>query len=150
MRRPDFRLLALAVFSCTLTWLIGCGGGGASYEVVPVSVTVTYEDGSPISVGQGEYVSVNFHPEAATADDAEGPRPGSGTLSGSGGKVEGITTYEQDDGLVLGKHKVTLTATTTDRSANPIPAPYGNPATTPLEIEVTESGQTFDLKVAKR
>ena len=148
MQRTDFALVRFLVLSCTLTWLLGCGGGGAPHEVVPVSVTVTYEDGSEIPLGEGEYASVTFHPRAAETLEPGAPRDGTGTI-GSGGKVEGISTYETDDGLVLGKHKVTVTATTMDASKKPIPEAYSDPKATPLEIDVTEAGQTFDLKIPK-
>ena len=145
MHRSDVALVRFLALASVLAVLIGCQEGPA-FKTVPVSVKVTYEDGSAIP---GDYITVSFEPQAAPADSQNRPRPGAGKISGGSGEVEGITTYEQGDGLVLGKHKVSLLAPTADPTRSPIPKAYTERSTTPLEIEVTEANQKFELKIPK-
>jgi hypothetical protein len=62
----------------------------------------------------------------------------------SDGTFENVTTYKFGDGLVLGKHKVSLVG-----DSKKIPKDYATSTNTPLVIEVTESGQFLEIKVPK-
>ena len=146
MGGANLALVRFMLVASALALVLGCGGV-VPYDVVPVTAKVTYEDGSLIP---GEYISVAFHAQVEAVDSATSPRVGGGTINAADGTVEGITTYEYGDGLIQGKHKVTLTVGGAEaESSTAIPGAYTDPASTPLEIEVTESDQHFDVKVAK-
>ena len=70
------------------------------------------------------------------------------TVEPATGEFHEVTSHKFNDGLVRGKHKVTLT----DESHKPLPArvvppEYSDPATTPLEVDTDQ--QPFVLKVRK-
>jgi hypothetical protein len=75
-----------------LVFLAGCGSGHP--DTVPVSGTVTYQ-GNPVAGAQ-----VTFMPQEG------GARAGIGTTDGQG-KYE-LTTFEENDGALPGKHSVTI------------------------------------------
>jgi hypothetical protein len=122
----------------------GCGGTGSPFESVPVSGQVTYEDGSPIPV-QG--MKLYFH---SLEPPREGMHPRPATVgTDSEGRFTDVTTYKYADGLVLGKHKVTILAQKDATGPAPIPEDYSFPEKTPLVVEVTDSGQVLAIKVPK-
>jgi len=138
MLRPADVPVALLVlaFCCA-----GCGRREDLPQVAPVSGSVTY-NGKPVASG-----TVTFHP-------AGGGRPASGQLDADG-RFE-LSTFDRGDGAVLGKHRVTVVAydASTDPSIAPdsadvyaVPEKYTEPETTPLEVEVTEGGNTMDLEL---
>jgi hypothetical protein len=114
----------------------GCGTG-SPFESVPVSGKVTYEDGSPAPVGK------IFFKCLEPPIDGMHPRVASVPVQ-SDGTFDNVTTYKFGDGLVVGKHKVSL-------SGDPklIPKEYTTSTNTPLEIDVTASGQYLELKVPR-
>lgn len=81
--------------------LTGCGGG-EQLEVAPVTGTVTC-NGKPITSG-----SVSFTPISEEAKGMPG-KPAFGDIGSDGTFV--LTTYEEGDGAVIGKHRVTYTPT---------------------------------------
>lgn len=106
---------ALAMQVTTLT---GCGGADRS-ELAPVSGQVTI-DGTPVAQG-----SIRFYP-------AEG-RMAIGEI------VDGqyaLRTYEENDGAVLGAHKVTIKAVET--KAKKVPKFDPPPDATPAQIKELE------------
>jgi hypothetical protein len=140
--------------------LAGCGGNDHP-ETVPVAGTVTYK-GAPVEGAQ-----VSFMAPGA-------PRAAIGTTN-SQGKFQ-LTTFEENDGAVIGKHAVTISKSGADQPAggmdamNPsdaygqamgaaasgtgaeegeLPARYANPQSSGLEAEVTRDGTndfTFPLE----
>ncbi|WP_339734225.1 hypothetical protein [uncultured Gimesia sp.] len=78
----------------------GCGGGPGNLDVAKVSGKVTCE-GKPVTQG-----SIAFTP----ITDGDRTMPGKPALSkiNSDGTFQ-LTTYEQHDGAVVGKHKVSVT-----------------------------------------
>lgn len=92
--------LALLV---TSLWATGCGGGGEQYDVVPVSGVVTCQ-GEPVVGGV-----VNFTPQPAKDKDRAAGRPGRVALgvTDENGRFE-LTTYENGDGAIIGRHTVTV------------------------------------------
>ena len=101
-------------------------------ERVPVSGTVTI-DGQPVEHGQIMVVPT-------------GMRPAYGDL-GPGGKFT-LTTFEDDDGVVPGTHKVTVSATEPQGpSAQKWHAPQRYADLTQSDVTVTVDGPTDDLKV---
>ena len=63
--------------------------------------------------------------------------------------MKDITTYKFADGLVLGKHKVSIVAQKGEKLTNQIAREYALPDKTPLVVEITESGQFLEIKVPK-
>jgi hypothetical protein len=122
----------------------GCGGTGSPFESVPVSGKVTYEDGTAIPV-QG--IKVYFH---CLEPPQEGMHPRPATVGvGTDGAFSDVTTYKYADGLVLGEHKVSLVCLEGGKLTPKIPKAYAVPATTPLRVQITESGQFLEIKVPK-
>jgi len=121
--------------------LVGCGGGVNPFKSVPISGAVTYEDGSRIPVDGMELYFYSQQPPV----DGKHPRPGKVGV-GSDGAFDKVTTYKYADGLVLGKHKVLISAA---GAQGVIPPEYLDPVKTPLEVEVTSSGQVLDIRIPK-
>lgn len=87
----------------------GCGGDSEQYETVPVSGVITCQ-GKPIA-----NATVNFTP-LAEAGRATG-RPGRVALgmTDQNGRFR-LTTYENDDGAIVGRHKVTVSLNFNERT----------------------------------
>jgi len=141
----------LGSFSALLVLLMstGCGPGGP--ETAPVSGTVTL-DGQPVAGA-----AVMLVPESAG-------RPAHG-VTDSQGKFT-LTTFEEGDGALVGKHSVTVTLKkVTGMLADVdglsggvapggikeewiIPKKYSSPKTSGLSAEVKKSGEplVLDLK----
>jgi hypothetical protein len=130
MYRP---VLAALVGALSLFALAGCGGS----SLVPVTGTVTYK-GKALPQG-----TIMFQPEQG--------RAASGKIKD--GQIVEVTTHTLNDGLAVGKYRVSITAV-----ANPedmyakheslIPAAYNSPDKSGLTAEIT-SGKNelkFDLK----
>jgi len=125
--------------------ITGCGGGGSAPETVPVTGIVTYQ-GQPVPK-----LSVAFIPDkgmlATGTTDAEGRFR--------------LTTSNSGDGAMVGSYRVAINfvpeeipempgfpGSDKQPPVSPIPAKYGDPATSDLITKV-EKGQkndfTFDL-----
>lgn len=139
MKTPRSVLLLLALAAC-----VGCSGGDSPFKSVPVTGKVLYDDGTPIPVAG---MKVYFHSQQPPIDGKH-PRPATVDV-GADGTFENVTTYKFADGLVLGKHKVTLVAMENGKLSPKIPADCSKPATSPLVIEVTKSGQQLEITVPK-
>lgn len=132
--RALVRPCLLAVLS--LPWA-GCGGDAEQYKTVPVSGVVTCK-GVPVA-----NATVNFTP-LAEAGRVEG-RPGRLAL----GKTDKdgrftLTTYENDDGAIVGKHTVTV-GLNFDEGAGTSPG-KGFPCRDSSK-EVTVTGPTTDMRI---
>lgn len=145
------RCVALGLLGC---FLVGCGGADGRRPTAPTTVTVTYQ-GKPV-----EGATVQF----VTVDD---PYPSVGTTDASGSCS--LTTYEANDGAIIGSNLVMISKTQIDnknaRPVNPedadmigivpppvlknlIPKKYSLPGTSGLKEEI-KKGQntlTFELK----
>ncbi|MCC6492410.1 MAG: hypothetical protein IT424_05255 [Pirellulales bacterium] len=122
---------------------LGCSGG-SPYDLVPVAGTVTYDDGSLIPA---ESMILKFEPQAAALDPKTFPRKGFAKVDADG-SFDLATTHKHGDGLVAGKHKVTIFTTTNQgKQTSLVPPEYLNPATTPIEIDTAE--QLLTIKVQK-
>jgi hypothetical protein len=131
-------------FSTFVVLLGGCDRSGNPFKSVPVSGKVSYDDGSLIPV-QG--IKVFFHSLEPPKNGLH-PRPATVGV-GPDGTFSDVTTYKYADGLVLGKHKVSLVCEEDGKLTKKIPREYAIPAHTPLVIEVTDSGQVLEIKVPK-
>ena len=128
-----------------LVLLAGCSD--TPYAIVPIHGKVTYEDGSLIPA---ETVIVWFHPQADPLKPNVHARPGITELNSEDGTFTSVSTCEHGDGVVLGLHKVVVkVGDESPTGAGSIPAKYADPATTPLEIEVTGRNQDVPLEIEK-
>ena len=137
-------IAALWAAGCLLAFLAGCGAK-EPFQHVPVSGKVTYDDGSLIPV---DGLMLMFIPQTGPIDPKTYPRPGTAVVDKATGTFSSATTHKANDGLVRGKHKVTLFAPN-NRPLTPsvVPPEYGDPAKTPLEVDT--ANQPFELKVRK-
>ncbi len=103
--------------------LIGCGDSGHE-ETASVTGTVTLE-GTPVTKG-----SITFYPPKG--------RPAMGSIQSDG--TYSLTTFDQDDGALLGNHRVTITAKETVG---------GPPTPASLEDEIKQAGKTSPQSLAK-
>jgi hypothetical protein len=133
-----FTACGLAIF------LLGCGSR-EPFAYVPVSGKVTYEDGSLIPI---DGLKVIFVSQTPPVDPKIHPRPGVATVDRATGTFTSATSHKANDGLVRGKHKVTLSpAGPMPSVASLLPAEYRDTNTTPLEVDTAQ--QPFELKVRK-
>lgn len=146
-RGAAFRSIAVGVLLAT------CGGCGSDipFDFVPVQGKITYEDGSLIDADR---ILVGFNPVDFERDGPKVPPPGQTNVNVADGTFDAVSSYRANDGVFLGKHKVTVVAFKGKREgmpapSNAVPVKYRSVSTTPLEIEVTSSGQVIELKVTK-
>lgn len=127
-----------------LLLLAGCSGGGDDpYSYVKVSGTVTYEDGTKIP----GTVYLCFSSEAPVVGNRH---PKQGTVEvGKDGDYHDVTSHNPFDGVVRGKHKVTLRGDNNSAlPANIVPPEYCDVKRTPLEVDTADPA-SFTLKVPK-
>jgi hypothetical protein len=128
---------------------VGCGGGASDKpKVAAVSGTVTYK-GAPV-----EGATVSFWKEGA-------PRAGTGQTDAKGNFQ--LTTFDPNDGAVIGNHTATVvkSAAASTMSAadmaggtmkaaevkDPLPAKYADAKTSPLKFEVKSGPNTVKLEL---
>ncbi|MBA4030414.1 MAG: hypothetical protein C0478_05920 [Planctomyces sp.] len=117
------------VLGCLL--FAGCGSAD-NFATAPVKGVVTCK-GQPVSGG-----TINFSPITMGKDGLAG-KPASGTVGTDGTFI--LTTYHDNDGAVVGKHRVIYSLPSTD---GPVPKfPCANSA--PIEVEVKAGSN--DLKI---
>lgn len=128
------------------TALAGCGGG-APFDIIPVTGKVTYEDGSPIPADR---VRVVFTPMVEATPAGQSPRPGEAEVNEADGTFESVTTWKYNDGLIPGKHKVqVISLDDQEMETDAVPEAYRRFETTPLEIEVSNQNRKIELQVPK-
>lgn len=106
-------------------------------EVARVEGVVMFK-GKPLPEGE-----VHLHPEDTNSNPGIGMIEKDGTFQ--------LSTYERHDGATVGKHKVTIIIQPHLDGSIPdppiqIPKQYGNPKSTPLNIEI-EGGKTNKLEL---
>jgi hypothetical protein len=124
--------------SITLALLVllgsgGCGGKASDPNVgptVPVQGKVTYM-GQPLAGG-----TIQFEPDRG--------REASGTIGPDGTFT--LTTFNENDGAVVGTHRVA--ATGVDKAGSPLPNKFSSFNTSKIEVEVTagKTDYTIDFK----
>jgi len=128
---------AIACLFC----LAGCGG---TYDLVPVSGKVTYEDGALLPA-EDNYVRLTFYPQAAPLDAMTHPRPATADVNLEDGTFSFASTHDYGDGITAGRHKVVLSTIVAQVAPRGVPAEYNDVATTPLEIDASDA--PFHLKI---
>jgi hypothetical protein len=112
---------------------VGCGG--APVDLVPVSGSVRFEDGT---IPTGEVADIYFEPMA----DGDQPlrKAARGSIDPKDGSFQ-LTTVEPGDGAILGSYKVILEVHKTYLGRESlIPEQYTDPETTPFQVTVGPSG----------
>lgn len=135
----------MAVFSvaCCLLLAAGCGAKDP-FSYAQVSGKVSYEDGTLIPA---DYI-LFFYPQSGPLDSKTYPHCGTAIVEKATGRFDSITSYRRGDGLVRGKHKVTLLGPTHGPlPASIVPPEYGSPVQTPLEVDTAQ--QPFELRIKK-
>lgn len=123
-------LLCLAPFAA----LSGCGSSGP-YDYVPVSGTITYEDGSKIPLAGARLL---FFPQDAPEIGSAVPRQAMANLDAEGG-FDCATSYKYGDGLIPGKHKVVIQANPLVAGKLIFPKACNNESETPLVIDTADT-----------
>lgn len=123
--------IALLTFAILFLAIAGCGQGGP-FKYVKVSGRVTFEDGEPLSRGQ-----LVFDPQAEPVGDAH-PRVGIVAVN-EDGTFGNPTSHKPGDGVVPGKHKLTIQYATDEAGNSLVPREYTSVATTPLEVDTADS-----------
>ena len=136
------RTFAIHQSSLLLLLLAGCGGGDP-FSYAQVSGKVTYEDGSLIPYG----LTLMFYPQSEPLDPKTHPRVGTAQVDQKTGEFSSATSYQPNDGLVRGKHKVTIISTAGMIPPEIVPPEYTDLTRTPLEVDTAQ--QPFHLKVRK-
>jgi hypothetical protein len=122
----------------------GCSGGNP-YDMVAVSGTVKYEDGSLIPA---ETIILKFEPQAQSLDAKTHPRKAFGRVDVATGAFDTITTHKYGDGIVAGKHKVLIMSSTKEgKITKLVPNEYMSSADTPIEVDTAD--QPFEIRVKK-
>lgn len=108
---------ALVLLLIVLSVVSGCGGGAYQYDLVPVSGVATCE-GKPVA-----NAIVNFTPQGA--EDRPSGRPGAPAFGKTDdqGRFQ-LSTYNDDDGAIVGTHTVTIGLAPTDDSVSGRPAKF--------------------------
>lgn len=131
---------SLLVLTVIVVGLAGCGGGGEDpFGYVQIEGTVKYDDGTLL---QGDRISVTFKPLSEPIDAKTHPPMGFAEVNVGDGSFSKISSGGYQNGLVPGKHKVTI-----DVVGGKIPKQYSNSDLTPLEIDT--DNPPFDLRISK-
>jgi len=132
----------ITVLLFCLCLMQGCGEASSPFAYVPVEGKVTFEDGTPIPASRLKLV---FDSEAPPVGDAH-PRPGSAGVNEQG-EFKNVTSYKYGDGLVPGKHRVSLLYATDDAGKLLVPEEYTKGTKTPLIVDTADL--PFEIKVPR-
>ena len=138
-------MLRFSTFLLPLIFVIGCGGT----KTHPLNGTVVFTGGTELAKELVGY-SITLEPEAPNAEGKK--NSGSGLIAADG--TFKISTFEQNDGAVPGKHKVAITPPV-QNGDGPAPKPlipsrYGDLGTSGLIINVEAGKPDVKLEVSKK
>src|SRR4051794_29488875 len=131
-----------AVFSLFCIVLAGCGSN-SPFKYVKCSGKISYEDGTPIPAGGME---LRFTALDAPKLEKAYPRPAVARVN-ERGEFERVTSYKFGDGLIPGRHKVSIDLGNGPEAKPLVPKEYTSAASTPLIVDTADS--PFDIKVPK-
>ena len=118
---------------CILFLVSGCSRDSNQPRTASVEGTVTY-NGKPIDMGVIYFFS----------QEVDNARNGASQIRKGG--VFNISTYGDEDGAVIGTHKVQIDAYDKN-NVNRAPTRYANVTTTPLTYEVKAGGNVFHIEL---
>jgi hypothetical protein len=128
----EWRWLAAVILGVATCAMVGCGDGRPKRVRAAGRVLI---DGKPV-----EYGFVQVVPE--------GDRPATGKI-GPGGAFR-LTTYDENDGVVPGRHRAAVIAVEPLGAASQkwhVPKKYGDSTTAGLEIEVNEPTDSLEINL---
>lgn len=139
-QRLKIRGGAGSLFAVALV-LAGCGSDSDTPPTAPVTGTITYQ-GKPVTGGQ-----VEFHPQGVEGNPGISPLGPNGEFT--------LTTYENEDGAVIGHHVITvqvfpqggLPGEGFSEDDAPIPKKYESAETSDLKVEVKDEDNVFPLEL---
>jgi len=148
------RIMSVSLVALGVTLAaVGCGGSDPDRpKLGKVTGTVTYK-GKPLTKG-----TVTFTPISGKGEG--GDQIASGEIQSDG--TYSLTTFDTDDGAVLGQHAVTVRSGEEIVSGKPatpggpieyklpkssIPKKYESVGSTPLKYTVEPGGKTIDLEL---
>ena len=123
---------------------VGCGGGG-NHPTAPVSGKVTAGDAA-VTGGTITLVPVG---DGKTAPG----KPASGSIQSDGSFQ--LTTYQMNDGAVIGKHKVTFGPPLVEAKVGPdghaaeVKGPYDGFASKVEEVEIKSGKNDLKIEIGK-
>ena len=123
--------------------LAGCNS--EPFPMVKASGRITYDDGSPLATKKGDTLGLIFLPQTPPRDPKTHPRMGTAAVNPEDGTFPVATTHKFGDGLIRGKHKVSIY--TGDAYSPAVPREYCDPDTSPLEVDAAE--QPMWIKIRK-
>jgi len=139
--KTNYFLPLLAVLSVFI-WLPGCGSD-SPFEYIPVEGKITYEDDTPIPA---DGIVLRFVALDAEPVGNARPRPANASVN-SEGVFTAVTSYKYGDGLVPGRHKVTINYAEDKEGNLLVPKEYTNPSETPLIVDT--ANLPLEIKVPK-
>ena len=131
--------LLISLLCCAV---IGCSSG-SPYDYEKVSGKITYDDGSPIPAPA---LRLRFVAQDAPQVDGAFPRPAFANVHEQG-EFDCVTSYKYGDGLIPGKHKVSIEREGLPDARPPVPKEYLSINTTPLVIDTEDA--PLEIKVPK-
>lgn len=134
--------LCLPLSLALLVACAGCGDTASPYEYAPINGTLTYEDGSVIPAGG---IVLRFIVQDAEGKGIARPRPAAANVN-SEGVFDCVTGYKYGDGLIPGKHRVSLNYATDKQGNLLVPKEY-TLVTSPLIIDTVDA--PLHIKVPK-
>lgn len=133
------RLVILAL----LGLVVGCGDSGP-FEYIPVTGTITYEDGSVVPAKSWRVIFTALDHN----DPKVRPRPATAGVDPATGKFDTVTSYKYGDGLVPGRHRVALAALdASGKEMQLFPKEYSNVRESPLIVDT--ANLPLEIKVPK-
>jgi len=119
-----------------LCGVAGCGPD-SPFDQVQISGTLAYEDGTLIPA---EMIILKFEPLAEPRDAKTYPPAGMSYVNVADGTFDVVTSHKYADGLVRGKHRVLVSATTASGDMTTlVPAEYLDSDHTPLVVDTADS-----------
>jgi hypothetical protein len=108
-----------------------------------VSGKIAYEDGSLIPGGG---LRLRFIAQDAPQVENAFPRPAFAVID-ENGQFDCATSHKYGDGLIPGKHKVSIEREGSPDARPPVPTEYLSINTSPIVVDTSEA--PFDIKVPK-
>jgi hypothetical protein len=125
-----------------LVVIVGCGPS-SPFDYVETSGKLSYDDGSPIP---SRSIKLMFEAQDAPTVEGAHPRPAVANVNEQG-EFECVTSYKYGDGLIPGRHKVSIEQATDQKGQLLVPKEYASIATTPIVVDTKDA--PFDIKVPK-